>query len=49
MSLESWEKNRWIDIHSPTDSEVTAISETAEHAISQAETLDGLFSAWLNQ
>jgi len=46
MSLELWEKNRWIDIHSPTDGEVTALIETAEHAISQAETLDGLSSAW---
>ena len=42
MSLELWEKNRWIDIHSPTNSEMTALVETAEHAINQAETLDGL-------
>lgn len=46
MNLELWEKNQWLDIHSPTDSEVTALIETAEHAISQAETLDGLSSAW---
>jgi len=46
MSLETWEKNRWIDTHSPTDSEITALIETAEHAINQADSLNGLSSAW---
>jgi len=46
MSLELWEKNRWIDIHSATDGEVKALIETAEHAINQAESLEGLSSAW---
>lgn len=46
MSLELWEKNRWIDIHSPTDDEITALVETADHAITQAETLVGLSAAW---
>jgi len=46
MSLETWEKNRWIDCHSATDSEIAALIETAEHAISQADSLIGLSSAW---
>jgi len=46
MSLDTWEKNRWIDTHSPTDSEITALIETAEHAINQADSLVGLSSAW---
>ena len=46
MSLETWEKNRWIDAHSPTDSEIAALIETAEHAIDQANSLIGLSPAW---
>lgn len=46
MSLEAWERNRWIDAHSPADSEIAALIETAEHAIGQADSLIGLSSAW---
>lgn len=46
MSLETWERNRWIDAHSPADSEIAALIETAEHAIDQADSLIGLSPAW---
>jgi uncharacterized protein (UPF0332 family) len=46
MSLESWSANGWIDRHTASDSEIAALVETAEHAIQQAEQLQGLSSAW---
>lgn len=46
MSLESWSANGWIDRHCASESEITALIETAEHAVRQAEELQGLSSTW---
>ena len=44
--MESWSARGWIDRHAASDSEIAALIETAEHAIQQAEELQGLSPAW---